>query len=148
MRTDDTIRHIAAMSVRELHAAWETAFGQVVPALPASLLRRQLAYRIQEQAERGLPAAVERLLDGLATDPSTRLADPPIQLKPGTRLMREWNGRMHAVLVTDDGVLFEDQRYRSLSHVARAITGARWSGPRFFGLKPKGPPPVQGASRG
>ncbi|WP_206362090.1 DUF2924 domain-containing protein [Sphingomonas montana] len=148
MRTDDAICDIAAMTVLELHVAWETAFGQAIPSLPASLLRRQLAYRVQEQAERGLPAAVERLLDSLAKDPSTQLADPPIQLKPGTRLMREWNGRMHAVLVTDDGVLFDDQRYRSLSHVARAITGARWSGPRFFGLKPKGPPPVYGAARG
>jgi hypothetical protein len=145
---DDGILDVSAMPVAELKLAWEKAFGEAAPPLPSSLLRRGLAYRLQEQAERGLSPAVERVLERLAKDPSTRLNDPPIQLKAGTRLMREWNGRMHAVLVTDEGMLFEDQRYRSLSHVARAITGAHWSGPRFFGLKPKGPPPVNGASRG
>jgi hypothetical protein len=58
-----------------------------------------------------------------------------IRLRPGTRLVRSWNGTGYSVLVTEGGFLFEDQTYRSLSHIARAITGARWSGPRFFGLK-------------
>lgn len=146
--TNTKISAIAAMSVRELRIEWEKVFEGAAPSLPSSLLRRALAYQLQEHAQRGLPAAAGRVLDSLAQDPSTRLAETPIQLKPGTRLMREWNGRMHAVLVTDDGVLFEDQRYRSLSQVAHAITGARWSGPRFFGLRPKGPPPLQGVARG
>jgi hypothetical protein len=108
---DARILDVSRMSAAELKLAWEKAFGKAAPPLPSSLLRRELAYLIQEQAERGLSRAVERVLERLAKDPSTRLVDPPIQLKPGTRLMREWNGRMHAVLVTDEGVLFEDQRY-------------------------------------
>jgi len=65
--------------------------------------------------------------------------------KPGTRLLREWNGKLHAVLVDDDGFLFDDRRFASLSHIAREITGAHWSGPRFFGLKSRRPlPPSRG----
>ena len=140
---DDRLAAVARMPAAELDADWASLFGEAAPALPLSLLRRALAYRIQEQAGRGLPVAVVRMLDALARDPSTRPADPPIRLKPGTRLLREWNGQMHAVLVTQDGVVFEDRRYRSLSEVARAITGAHWSGPRFFGLKVKAPPPLR-----
>jgi hypothetical protein len=148
MMGTDTLASIANMSAGELDAAWSDAFGEAAPALPPSLLRRALAHHAQEQCGRRLPASAVRILDALASDPSTRLADPPISLKPGTRLLREWNGRVHSVLVGDDGFLFEDRRYRSLSHVARDITGARWSGPRFFGLSPKAPPPSRGPARG
>ena len=63
-------------------------------------------------------------------------------LRPGTRLVRSWNGETYNVLVTDDGYRFNDQTYASLSSIAQAITGAKWSGPRFFGLK--GAPPAKG----
>lgn len=61
----------------------------------------------------------------------------PVAIKPGTRLIREWHGRVYEVEVTRDGVLFNERQYRSLSEVARAITGVKWSGPLFFGLKAK-----------
>jgi len=100
-----------------------------------------LAHHVQEIIDGALPAATERLLDVLARDPSARAPDPAIRLKTGTRLLREWNGKVHAVLVTEDGFLLEGRRHASLSEVARSITGARWSGPRFFGLKRRPPPP-------
>ncbi|MEO5937534.1 MAG: DUF2924 domain-containing protein, partial [Sphingomonas sp.] len=80
--------------------------------------------------------------------PSAKAIEPQIRLKPGTRLLREWNGKLHTVQVTDTGLLFEDLRYASLSHIAREITGAHWSGPRFFGLKKPVHPPQRETAHG
>ena len=84
-------------------------------------------------------ARIDTLLSGDAETPSTesRKWSPRTSVKPGTRLVREWNGQTHTVLVYVDGVEWRDRRYRSLSVVAREITGAHWSGPRFFGLTSK-----------
>jgi hypothetical protein len=78
-------------------------------------------------------AVISNHVDDAAKE--VRLAvSPAIPVRPGTRLMREWNGRMHLVDVTDNGFVFDGKTYRSLSAIARRITGAHWSGPRFFGL--------------
>ena len=101
------------------------------------LERAAAAYHLQADALGGLKPAVARKLSGLAsgTDGPRPLRSPQTRghLSAGTRLVREWNGRTHWVEVTDDGFLWND-RHGSLSAIARAITGARWSGPRFFGL--------------
>src|ERR1700736_733944 len=86
----------------------------------------------------GLSMATARKLEQAAAGPPSRgavIPAPPISLKPGTRLVREWRGVTHTALIHADGIEWRGQRYRSLSVVARTITGARWSGPRFFGLR-------------
>jgi hypothetical protein len=102
---------------------------------------RAVAYRLQEVESGGLPKWARQSLAGSAlgadpSDPSEAIpksAEP--RLKPGARLVREWRGRTNTVIVLDDGFEFEGRPYRSLTQVAHEITGARWSGPRFFGLK-------------
>jgi hypothetical protein len=101
---------------------------------------RGITYKIQERAFGGLSKSILRRLTGTEPEASSaenRRAAPRITVKPGTRLVREWNGDTHTVLVHADGVEWRGQRYRSLSVVAREITGAHWSGPRFFGLTSK-----------
>ena len=101
---------------------------------------RAVAYRLQERALGGLKPATRRLLERLAAAAS---ADQPLRLtapsplSAGTILMREWQGVTHEVIVLEQGVRYQQKHYRSLSEVARLITGCRWSGPRFFGLHKK-----------
>ncbi len=102
------------------------------------LLVRALVYRIQEQALGGLKPSTRRLLAKVAADASDRRpirAAPEPTLKPGTVLLREWHGTQHQVIVREDGIVFLGKTYKSLSQVARRITGTKWSGPLFFGLK-------------
>ncbi len=109
-------------------------------SLSRDLLLRGITYKIQERALGGLSKSVLRKLTGAGPDATSddhRRAAPRTAVKPGTRLVREWNGQTHTVLVHADGVEWRDKRYRSLSVVAREITGAHWSGPRFFGLTSK-----------
>ncbi len=101
------------------------------------ILRYAIAYRLQENVYGGLDKKTRRLLDKAAANLA---AGKPVvpegpKIKPGTRLLREWHGTMHEVIVLENGVQFRDEIWPSLSAVAREITGARWSGPRFFGLK-------------
>jgi len=140
-RTEHRLAQLAAMTSAELQTEWQTCFEEAAPALPLSLLRRALAHHMQEKVHGALPASAAQMLDALARDPSAKVSDPAIQLKTGTRLLREWNGKVHAVLVMENDFLLEGRRHASLSEVARSITGARWSGPRFFGLKRRPPPP-------
>ena len=121
---DNQLAQISTMPSAELTAEWQRRFGEPAPIVPTSLLRRALAYRVQEKMLGGLPAGAEKQLESLARDPSTVVADLPIRLKAGTRLVREWNGKLHTVLVTDDGFLLDGRRHASLSEVARSITGA------------------------
>ena len=147
-RIDDQLSRLATMTPVDLRSEWQTVLNEGAPNLPASLLRRALAHRLQEQALGGLPAAVQRMLAMLSADPAAGPLEPEIRLKPGTRLLREWNGRLHAVQVTADGLMFEERPYSSLSHIAREITGAHWSGPRFFGLKKPVHPPRRVSANG
>jgi hypothetical protein len=127
------------MQPAQLRERWEQLEGSPAPALAAPLLRRLLAQRLQEIRHGGLPALVRRellrLADGEQAPPPTR---PRPQLTTGTRLVREWNGRTIMVEVREDGFRHAGRSWRSLSEIARHVTGAHWSGPRFFGLTSNG----------
>ena len=113
--------------------AWAEVFGTPVPKrLSSPFLRRFLAFELQARERGGLPKGFVSKLTKAARDEQST-ASPA--LKAGGRLIREWNGVTHVVDVINGGFLWNGQRYASLSPIARAITGARWSGPRFFGLK-------------
>ncbi len=116
-------------------------------------MRRAIAYRIQEKAFGGLSPASKRKLKDYATqlEITDRVRhDPRPAVRPGVRLVREWNGRTYTVTVTEDGFEHDGETYSSLTAVARVITGAHWSGPRFFGLNgaPAGDAPNVGPRDG
>ncbi len=141
---EDRLAALATMSPEQLRAEWQGSFNEAVPDVPTSLLRLALAHHLQEKRHGGLPASAVKMLNAIASD-SQVAVDMPVSIKPGTRLLREWNGKLHAVVVADDCFMFDNRRFASLSHIAREITGAHWSGPRFFGLKLRRPlPPSRG----
>ena len=109
-------------------------------AFGPDLLRRSIAHRIQEKAYGGLPASTRRLLDKLVkaaiAKPNGRL-ELPRRIKPGSELVRAWKGQTHRVAVTADDFVYDGERYASLSEIATEITGTKWNGPRFFGLRTK-----------
>src|SRR3954454_3002435 len=119
-----------------LRVEWRRLFGSDPPRLSRDLLVRALAYRVQERAMGGLSRANLKRLRELAENLEGR-GPPPEQaasLRPGAKLVREWHGRTHIVLVTDTGFDYAGSSYKSLTQIAKLITGAHWSGPRFFGL--------------
>jgi len=129
---------LPGLSLDELKERWLAVYGNPPPPrLGRKLMVRAIAYRLQELALGGLKPTVRRQLDrtaeALQSGQPLPLKAPSV--KPGTRLLREWQGHTHEVIVLEDGVQYQDRTYRSLSAVAREITGARWSGPRFFGLR-------------
>ena len=149
---------IANLSRPDLLEHWRAlGFGEA-PRVPLPLLQRLLAQLLQEHAYGGLPASAMRKLDAVAgeaekcpsagssqqppyrTSPTSKLRTSrpsplrQVTLTTGTRLVREWNGRTISVDVVGDGFVWNDVRYRSLSEIARTVTGTRWSGPRFFGI--------------
>ena len=131
--TRPTVAEIEVMDRAALIAAWSDLFGTAVPkGLSQPFLRRFLAFEVQVRAAGGLPKRFRADLDRV-TAKATPTAAP--DLAPGGQLLREWNGVTHVVEVTGNGFLWNGTRYRSLSAIARSITGARWSGPRFFGLR-------------
>ena len=124
------------LATETLRARWQDLYGREVPAhLSRPLLLRSIAQRLQEQACGSLKPAVRRLLDQELAGSNKPAAAPVPSYKPGTRLLRQWRGETHEVILLADGVQYRGERLRSLSEAARRITGARWSGPRFFGLK-------------
>ncbi|MHA1179967.1 MAG: DUF2924 domain-containing protein [Alphaproteobacteria bacterium] len=124
----------------ELAERWRTNYRTDPPkGISRPLLFRAIAYEMQAKRYGGLKPAIVRRLQMIAKRPaggdhSNRKASPTLQ--PGARLIREWNGVSHVVEVIEGGFIWNGDRHRSLSAIARAITGARWSGPRFFGLSP------------
>ena len=132
----------------ELRAEWRRLFGAAPPRLSRDLLVRALAYRVQERASGGLSRASLRQLNIDADENGAAIAraSPTPALKPGAKLVREWHGRSHVVSVTNAGFDYAGSTYRSLTEIAKLVTGAHWSGPRFFGLTAGRT--VQGASDG
>jgi Protein of unknown function (DUF2924) len=131
---DSEIAALPALSALELRVAWRALrCGEPTAGSSRDLLLREIAYKLQERAHGGLAPAIKRRLRAL-TNGAGALA-PALLLKPGTHLLREWQGRTHTVIVLDDGFEYEGERHRSLTQIARRITGAHWSGPRFFGLR-------------
>jgi hypothetical protein len=130
---------MTSMSRDALSPLWQQMFQASPPLqLRRLLMVRILAYRIQEQAFRGLsPSARQRLRQiarAVEKDPAAEVTAAPA-FKPGTRLLRQWRDQTHVVTVTEKGYEYQGFRYQSLSEIARLITGTRWSGPLFFGMK-------------
>lgn len=131
---------IPNMTAQELRVRWEKMGEGVAPRVPPSVLRRMLAQRLQERRHGALPGLVKREVARLAAgdaDQSTVQSHRP-QLSPGTRLVREWNEQTISVDLLEDGFAYDNRTWRSLSEIARHVTGAHWSGPRFFGLTSNG----------
>ena len=135
---DVEIARLRDHDVMALRNRWHTIFGRSAPThLPRHLLFRVLAYRLQADQLGDLDGESRRLLDSSespekAGKRAVDLQRQTSELKPGTVLGREWNGRMHRVAVLADGFAWNGQTYPSLSTIAHAITGTRWNGPRFF----------------
>lgn len=139
-RLEKDLDALATMPPALLRERWTAAGEGEVPTVPVPLLRRLLAQRLQEKRHGRLPLLVGRELErvsGSGGAPSAP-AGKVITLSVGTRLIREWNGQTIAVEVIEAGFLWNDRTWRSLSEIAREVTGAHWSGPRFFGLKRRG----------
>ena len=132
---------LRSSSIAELKEQWRELYGSQPPhRVSRELLTRAVAYRIQEQAFGGLKPYTRRLLVRLGNNSRS---GQPIKFEPataasaGTVLVRDWHGTAHEVRVLDRGVLYKRKRYRSLTEVAKLITGVHWNGPRFFGLRSK-----------
>jgi hypothetical protein len=144
MTTDEPIlarlAALKAMSVKELKTEWQALFDAPAPNNSRTFIESRLAYRIQELTYGGPDKQTRRLLDLLADEVEgtltrkAQIADPRNPVV-GTKLIREWNGVAHTVTVLREGFDWDGRRYKSLSAVARAITGTRWNGYRFFGLR-------------
>jgi len=133
------------MNTSQLKERWQLLFGTEPPGYNRVMLLKRLAYRIQELALGGLSGEDRTRMDGILEHegydelgrPAPRNTKRPdfVNPVPGTKLIREWNGRQHEVLVTKTGFTYLEKPYKSLSAIARAITGTRWNGPAFFGLR-------------
>ena len=132
------IARLERFAIDRLREEWRRLHQTPPPRrLSRDIMRRGITYKMQENAFGGLPKSILRKLQSIGSVDALQTAKrrPRPSFKPGTRLVREWHGVTHTVVVLTDGVEWRGQRYRSLSVVAREITGAHWSGPRFFGLK-------------
>ena len=138
---ENEIAHLRGLDLGGLRARWRSLTGRAAPShLPRTLLLRALAYRVQAAALGDLDKPTIRLLDRIADEAlAGKRVEVPVPdragLKPGTVLVREWEGTPERVMVLADGFAWNGGTYPSLSKVARAITGTRWNGPRFFGLR-------------
>jgi len=136
----EELARLPKLGLRELRQHWRVLYkAEASPHLSRELLLRAVAYRMQEVVLGGLRPQRQRQLRQFAqhlNDSQEGRVRPRPELKPGTRLVREWQGRTYEVLVLDDGLSWQGTSYRSLSALARKITGTAWSGPLFFGLKP------------
>jgi Protein of unknown function (DUF2924) len=140
------IARLRGLETKALRARWRTSFGQDAPPhLARHLLFAMLAYRLQAEAMGYLDAETVRFLKHVNLAPSKQSAVPLTQaferrtrvLSPGTVLTREWGRQHHRVIVRDGDFVWEGRTYRSLSEIAKLITGTQWNGPRFFGLRAK-----------
>lgn len=119
-----------------LRAEWEAAIGSSPPPfLSVRIMTKALAYEAQCRTHGGLSAPVRRRLAQIASGKAwAQVAAPPVSVRPGAHLVRDWNGRTYQVEVLENGYRMDGQTWTSLSALARHITGTNWSGPRFFGL--------------
>ena len=129
---DQRLDAIEAMAPRVLREEWKRAYGTSAPGISTHLLRMGLAWRLQEKSLGGFSRAARQVL--AARDDVKAAQVQRRRLTPGTRLVRDWHGAGHTVTVIDEGFLYDGRSWPSLTAIARHITGAKWSGPRFFGL--------------
>src|SRR5882724_5314433 len=133
------LERLPTMPIAGLRKRYSELFRTGPPkAFGPDLLRRSIAHRIQEKAYGGLPASTRRLLDQLVkaamAKPNGRL-ELPRRIKPGSELVRTWKRKTYRVMVMANGFAYDGKRFGSLSEIASEITGTRWNGPRFFGLR-------------
>jgi hypothetical protein len=138
---EDELARLATMPIFQLRVRYGQVFRTDPPkAFGPDLLRRSIAHRIQEKAYGGLSRSAQRLLDQMvkayAAKPNGKIVLPR-RIKPGSVLVREWKGKSHRVMVLADGFAYDGGTYGNLSEIAVLITGTRWNGPRFFGLRTK-----------
>ena len=139
VKLDSELKALATLSPVQLRQSWLDLSGVNLPHASPSLLRHLIAHRLQEKSVGKLPTYIERELDRLngnsdADSPAMSRRGP---ILPGTRFVREWNGKTIAVQANESGFERDGESYRSLSEIVRKVTGAHWSGPRFFGLSAK-----------
>jgi hypothetical protein len=136
---EQELKALDTRSDDELKKRWRSLYGTEPPQkIHRSLLIAAVAHRMQENALGPLKSSVRHYLMRAANNPTTARPSPhhpSLRPRAGTVLVRDWGGVTHQAKVLDDGILFRSKRYKSLSEVARLITGSRWSGPLFFGLK-------------
>ena len=128
---------IRSLDLEGLRSEWRRLYHSNAPKISRDLLVLALGYRLQEIEHGGLGKSTRRKLQTVAKAlrKTGRVGPlPSLSLKPGARLVREWRGRAHTVTVTEDGFEYDGTSYPSLTKIAKKITGAHWSGPRFFGL--------------
>ncbi len=139
------IDHVRSLGIDALRKGWRLMFGAPPPkGLTKDIIARMIAYRIQEEAFGGLDRETVKLLDRLARGGKPDGLNR--RLKPGTVLVREYQGERHTVTIVPGGFLWQDSTYLSLSAIARAMTGTAWNGPRFFGLRVPGKPQARAAT--
>jgi hypothetical protein len=131
---------LTGYSIHDLRERWRVLFcHEPPPAFGPDLLRRSIAQKLQENAYGKLSSAAQRQLNrfiaALQKSPGARI-ELPRRIKPGAVLVRDWKGKTHRVIVIEKGFSYEERTYPSLSEIAREITGTRWNGPKFFGLRP------------
>jgi hypothetical protein len=132
---------IRSLTLEKLRLEWRRLYHGDTPKISRDLLVLALGYRLQEIEHGGLGKSTRRKLQTIAKALRTTGQvgpTPSLSLKPGARLVREWRGSTHNVTVTEDGFEYAGTSYQSLTKIAKKITGAHWSGPRFFGLSPAG----------
>jgi DUF2924 family protein len=138
---EDELDRLATMPIAQLRVRYREVFRTDPPkAFGPDLLRRSIAHRIQEKAYGGLSRSTQRLLDQMmkayVAKPNGKIVLPR-RIKPGSVLVREWKGKSHRVMVLAEGFAYDSETYSNLSEIAVLITGTRWNGPRFFGLRSK-----------
>ena len=138
MSCEEQIDKLVSCSTEELRKQWTQLYGHApFPRISKELLVRGIAYRLQENEHGRLsPETLQRIVK-LGRELHISGQINPTHIKAGTKLIREWKGKTHEVEILKDGFTWAGKRYRSLSEIARAITGTRWSGPRFFGTEIK-----------
>jgi hypothetical protein len=133
-----TLEQLARLDLEALKQTWVSVFSGPPPSrMPRDFLIKLLAQGVQERGAGGIPKALERAIAKPSSggEEASSSGEPSGNLALGTRLVRSWGHTNHEVMVIENGFAYRGKAYRSLSEVAREITGARWSGPRFFGLK-------------
>ena len=135
---EQQVESLRGMSRQQLKDRWRDLFRAAPPAaFTPDLLARGIAWRLQEKALGGLSAEARRVIGAGGTGEgglAKRRSTSRPSLRPGNRLVRRWRGRTYVVEVGEDGLVYEGERFSSLSVIAGKITGTRWSGPKFFGL--------------
>ena len=136
---EEELQRLSELPVSHLRTKYQETYNKAPPSwLGPDLLRRSIAHRLQEIAYGGLKPAIRQELDRLGSvldkSPLKRL-EAPRRIKPGSVLVREWRGKSYRATVSDKGFIYDGETFSTLSQIARKITGTRWNGPRFFGLR-------------